>query len=148
MSFEIACTIDQLEPRRGAYFYAPISKELVATLSKGNKTRVICELNGLAFRCGLNHLGDGNFFVILSKGNLNKAQLQLGDTITLLLREDPDQLGVAVPEVLEVLLEEDPGLKAKYTDMTDGKKRSFIYSFNKIKNLDKQVEKIYAFFES
>ena len=59
--------------------------------------------------------------------------------------EDPNPLGVEVPEVLDVLLVQDDQLKAIYDKLTDGKKRSLIYSINKVKNVDLQVEKITTF---
>jgi len=50
-----------------------------------------------------------------------------------------------VPEILEVLIEQDADAKEKYEKLTDGKKRSLIYSIIKVKNIDLQVEKILNF---
>ena len=46
-----------------------------------------------------------------------------------------------MPEVLEVLLEQDKELSNKFESLSMGKKRHVIHSIIKIKNIDKQVEK-------
>jgi len=46
---------------------------------------------------------------------------------------------------LTVFLEQDLDSKANYNKLTDGKKRSLIYSFNKLKDIDKQVKIIIEF---
>ena len=139
-------TIKQLEKRKGGYFYLKLDASVVKNLSKKNKTRIICIIDSsLSIRCGLNHLGDGNFYIILGGKYLKTLHKELGDEVEYLIKEDPDQLGVDIPEVLTVLLEQDAELKAVFNKITDGKKRSLIYSFNKIKNIDRQVAIIIEF---
>ena len=76
---------------------------------------------------------------------MKKLKKVLGDEVSFEIYEDPNPLGVEVPEVLDVLLVQDDQLKAIYDKLTDGKKRSLIYSINKVKNVDLQVEKITTF---
>lgn len=133
--------IKQLGKRRGGYFYLMLPSEVVNGWRDKRATRLICVLDKhLEFRCGLNHLGDGNFFVILSAANLKKAGKVLGDEIHLDVLEDPNPLGVDVPEVLQVLLDQDAVLNRKYDQLTMGKKRNVIHTINRIKDIDKQVQ--------
>ncbi|MEM9987726.1 MAG: DUF1905 domain-containing protein, partial [Bacteroidota bacterium] len=89
----------------GGYFYVDLAASLVETFPQQRKTRLLCTLDqDLTYPCGLNHLGDGNFFLIISGKNLKKVGKSLGDTLWVELDEDPNPLGVEVPEVLEVLL--------------------------------------------
>jgi hypothetical protein len=68
--------IDQLEKRKGGYFFLKIDAEIVNQFQEKRHTRFICTLDSkLPFQCGLNHLGDGNFFIILSNKNLNARVL-------------------------------------------------------------------------
>ena len=53
--------------------------------------------------------------------------------------EDPNPLGVAIPEVLEALLSQDEEAKQTLEAMSDGKKRSLIYTILKVKDIDEQV---------
>ena len=50
-----------------------------------------------------------------------------------------------MPEVLSVFLEQDVNAKETFGKLTDGKKRSLIYSVIKIKDLDKQIKIITDF---
>ena len=111
-------------------------------MKKKRYTRFICTINNTyTFQCGLNHLGDGNFFIILSSKKLSPIGKGLADVVTFELNEDPNPLGVDMPEVLAVLLEEDEYLKSKFENLTDGKIRSVIHYILKIKDIDKQIEK-------
>ncbi|MEL6988369.1 MAG: YdeI/OmpD-associated family protein [Bacteroidota bacterium] len=134
--------IGQLGKHRGSYFYVTLDASIVDKFKNKRKTRFICTLeNKLNFQCGLNHLGDGNFFIILSGKRLKELGKKKGDEITFHLKEDPNPLGVEMPEVLEVLLEQDKELSNKFESLSMGKKRHVIHSIVKIKNIDKQVEK-------
>lgn len=144
--FEFSQAIGQLEKRKGGYFYFKIDADIVHQFDKKRSTRLICKMDQkVEFQCGLNHLGDGNFFIIVSTKNLKALGKQLGDEIHFSIEEDPNPLGVEIPEVLSVLLEQDEVLKGIWNRLTDGKKRSVIYGINKIKNVDLQVEKSIVF---
>ena len=139
--------IQMLDPRKGGYHYLFVDKTIVAQFSKQNKTRLRCKINDYVFPCGLNHLGDGNFFIILGKEKIKKSGAVLGENVKFTLQEDPNPLGVEEPEVLTVLLEQDSMAKEQYKQLTDGKKRSLIFSIQKTKNIDLQVQKILQFLE-
>ncbi|MEO1214728.1 MAG: DUF1905 domain-containing protein [Bacteroidota bacterium] len=141
--------VRQLEKRKGGYYFLEIDKESVDQFEKKRATRLVCTIHDeLSYSCGLNHLGDGNFFIILSNKNLKKLGLELGDYISFYIEEDPNPLGVAIPEVLEVLLVQDPDAKKIFEAITDGKKRSLIYSIARVKDIDKQVHNIMDFLKA
>lgn len=132
----------QLEKRRGGYYYITISADIVNQFKNRRLTRFLCTLdNKLTFQCGLNHLGDGNFFIILGTKNLKVIDKHCGDKIYFELTEDPNPLGVDMPEILEALLEQDKELKSVFDSLTLGKKRNVIHTINKIKDINKQIEK-------
>ncbi len=133
-------TICQLEKRKGGYFFLKIEAEIINHFKNKRHTRFLCTLEkSLTFQCGLNHLGDGNFFIILSGKNLEAVNKRLGDKINFELNEDPNPLGVEMPEVLETVLEQDETIKAAFEKLTLGKKRSVIFALGKIKDIDKQI---------
>jgi hypothetical protein len=139
--FESRQIIRQLEPRKGSYFYAVVPAEVVQRFPRQRNTRLLCTIDRqLIFPCGLNHLGDGNFFLILSTKNMKSIQKGLGDTIDLVLTEDPNPLGVKMPEVLEVLLSQQDELRQQFEALTPGKQRNVIHTILKIKDMDKQVQ--------
>jgi len=141
-------SINQLEKRKGGYYYLFIDAQIVNAFERKKATRIICKLDDtVSFRCGFNHLGDGNFYIIIAKRYIDKLKKGLGDRVKFQIEEDPDQLGVEMPEVLEVLLEQDSDAKEIFSQLTDGKKRSLIYSIAKSRNIDKQVQNILDFLQ-
>lgn len=135
-------TVGQLEKRKGGYFYLTISADIVNQFKNKRHTRFLCTIDkSLTFQCGLNHLGDGNFFIILGSKNLKAVAKQFGDKIHFELKEDPNPLGADMPEVLEAVLEKDQELRVTFDSLTLGKKRNVIHSINKLKDIDKQIKK-------
>lgn len=133
-------SIGQLEKRKGGYFYLTLSTETVNGFQNKRNTRLLCTLDQqLTFQCGLNHLGDGNFFIIISGKNLKAIRKQLGDVVHFELREDPNPLGVDMPEVLMVLLEQDEQINALFQKLSLGKQRHVIHSIKNLKDIDKQI---------
>lgn len=133
-------TIQQLEKRKGGYFYLTLSAETVNGFPHQRNTRLLCTLDQqLTFQCGLNHLGDGNFFIIISGKNLKTIHKKLDDVVAFELQEDPNPLGVDMPEVLTVLLEQDEQINALYQKLSLGKKRHVIHSIKNLKDIDKQI---------
>lgn len=140
-SFKDEQVIGQLEKRKGGYFYLTISAVIINQFKNKRLTRFLCTIDKkLTFQCGLNHLGDGNFFIILGSKNLKIVNKQLGDKLAFELKEDPDPLGVKMPEILEALLEQDEELKSKYEKLSMGKKRHVIHTISRIKDIDKQID--------
>jgi hypothetical protein len=140
-SFEDKQNIGQLEKQKGGYFFLKIDAEIINRFEKKRHTRMICVLDEkITFRCGLNHLGDGNFFIIVAGKCLERLNKNLGSLIQFKIEEDPDQLGVEMPEVLEALLNQEEDLKSIFDKITDGKKRGLIYTILKIKDIDRQVQ--------
>ncbi|TDO23644.1 YdeI/OmpD-associated family protein [Sediminibacterium goheungense] len=132
--------IGQLEKRKGGYYYFMVTAATANALTHQHKTRLICTIDKtLTFQCGLNHLGDGNFFIIISTKKVKELKKKIGDKIDITLQEDPNPLGVEIPEVLTALLDQDEDLKKKYDQFTMGKKRSVIHAITRLKDMDKQI---------
>jgi hypothetical protein len=136
-SFKNDQIIGQLEKRKGSYYFLTISAETVNQFENKRHSRLICKLeNNLSFQSGLNHLGDGNYFIILSTKNLATVGKRLGEKIKFELTIDPNPLGVDIPEVLQSIIEQDQSLKEKFEELTLCKQRNLIHQMNKIKNID------------
>ncbi|UZO79617.1 DUF1905 domain-containing protein [Aquimarina sp. ERC-38] len=139
-------SIKQLEKRKGGYYYLKFDSEIINQFSRKRATRMICTIDDkVSYRCGLNHLGDGNFYIIVAGKYLKELNKELGENIVYKIEEDPDPLGVDIPEVLSVFLEQDMDAKVIFDKLTDGKKRSLIFSFTKLKDIDRQIKIITEF---
>jgi hypothetical protein len=138
--------IGQLEKIKGGYFYLTIEATIINQFERKRHTRLVCHLDEkISYQCGLNHLGDGNFFIIIAGKLLEQLGKKVGSFVHFKIEEDPNPLGVNVPEVLTVLLTQDESLKEIYDKITDGKKRALIFSILKVKDIDKQVQGITDF---
>ena len=62
------------------------------------------------------------------------------------MKEDPNSLGVDIPETVEVLLDQDADLHQKFNKLTLGKQRSIIHQVNRVKNIDRQITKTIDYF--
>lgn len=146
--FSFQQSIGQLEARKGGYFFLKVMAETVNQWEKKRATRLICEIDDtVSYSCGLNHYGDGNFYIILATKALKALGKSLGDEVSFTLYPDPNPLGVEIPEVLQVLIDQDEEVKQSFNELTDGKKRSLIYTIVKVKDIDKQIAKIMSFLE-
>jgi hypothetical protein len=138
--YKAEATIELLEPRKGGYYFIRILAEMVDKFTSKKQTRLICAIDKtLTFQCGLNHLGDGNFFIILNGKNVKLLNKNVGSKVNVEIIEDPNPLGVEIPEVLLALLEQDDALKKIFDGFTMGKKRSLIHGISRIKDLDKKI---------
>jgi len=147
--FKFEQAIRQLEKRKGGYFYLTLDAGIVNQFEKKRATRLRCTLNDrLTISCGLNHLGDGNFFIIVATRYMKKIGKQVGDVITFEITEDQNPLGVEIPEVLSVLLAQDEDAKNIFDQLTDGRKRTLIYTIMRTKNIDIQVEMALEFLQT
>lgn len=123
-----------------------IRAETVNRFGKKGATRLKCTLDRkLSYSCGLNHLGDGNFYIIVATRYVKLLGKRSGDVVMFEITEDQSPLGVEIPGVLEALLEQDEDAKRIFGAMTDGKKRSLIYLIKRIKDIDKQIQKALTF---
>ena len=135
--------------KRGSYYHIEVASDIVNQFEKKRATRFICTIdNKVTLRCGLNHLGNGNFYIMLAKKYIQEIGKEVGERISFTLTEDPNPLGVDIPEVLEVFLAQDEAGKQIFDQFTDGRKRTLIFKILRIKNIDKQVETIINFLKA
>ncbi len=135
--------------KRGSYYHLEVKADVVNQWEKKRATRLICTIDDhVTLRCGLNHLGNGDFYIMLAKKYIKQIGKEAGEMIAYKLEIDPNPLGVDIPEVLEVFLAQDPDAQAIFDKLTDGRKRTLIFSILRIKNIDKQVESILKFLQA
>lgn len=128
-----------------SHHYIDLDAKIVNEFEKKAKTRLLCIVDDtVSYSCQAKKSGDA-YFIMISASNLKKLKKQLGDEVTFEICEHPNPLGVDVPEVLEVFLDQDPEAKAIYDTFTDGKKRTLIFQIIRVKNIDKQIERIVNF---
>lgn len=130
----------------GSYYHLEIVAAIVNQYEKKRATHFICTIDDkVTLQCGLSHLGNGNFYIMLAKKYIQEIGKEVGELISYTLEEDPNPLGIEISEVLDVFLAQDEDGKQIFDKFTDGRKRTSIFKVLRIKNIDKQLETIMNF---
>ena len=64
----------------------------------------------------------------------------MGQTISVVVYQDPNTLGISLPEVLSTLLKQDDVMKQVWDKLSDGGKRTLCHKLLRINNNDNQVD--------
>ena len=137
---ELTTTLVQLES--AVYyqaFYVPAAQ--VEDLVAGER-RVICCINGgYEWHAALMHDGNGDYFVNVSKEVRKKAGIEKGDEVSITLRKDDSEYGMALPAELAELWEIDPEAKTVFHLLTRGKQRNLLHLIGKPKQSETRIKK-------
>jgi len=88
------------------------------------RLRVRGEVNGFAFRTSLFPVtGGGGYFLLVNKAVQRGAGIALGDMAEFRLEPDLEARAAELPDELAVLLEEEPGLREWYDELTEYTRR-------------------------
>jgi len=88
------------------------------------RLRVRGEVNGFAFRTSLFPVqGGGWYFLLVNKAVQRGAGIALGDMAEFRLEPDLEARAAELPDELAVLLEEEPGLREWYDELTEYTRR-------------------------
>jgi len=86
------------------------------------RLRVCGEVNGAKFRTSL--FADGNgYFLLVSRETQRKGRVALGDSVEIALQPDLEPRPAELPEPLEVLLEDEAGLRKWYDGLSESRRR-------------------------
>jgi hypothetical protein len=145
--FEGSTFIETLMPAMPTHHVVCLDQEIVDGFPQGSKTRVVLRINGgEGIQCGLNPHIPGVRCMMVNKAHMKSLGLMQGERVAIEVFEDPNPLGVEIPEVLEVLMEQDAMVAEVWSKLTDGRKRTICHSTRRIKNLDLQIQKALEFF--
>ena len=86
------------------------------------RLRVRGEVNGVAFRTSLFADGDG-YFLLVNRETQKRARVAFGDSVEIALEPDFEPRLAELPDVLEVLLEDEAGLREWYDRLSESMRR-------------------------
>lgn len=92
-------------------------------LGKMVRLRVRGEVNGFAFRTSLFPDARGGFYLLVNRGMQAGAGVALGDAAEFKLEPDLEPREAELPDELAVLLDEEPGLREWYGELTEYMRR-------------------------
>lgn len=110
--------------------------------------RLVCTIGALSFSCGLMPLGQGDFYILLTRKVRDAAGLDVGSPVIARLSPDDSPYGLPMPEELdEVLAQDEEGARA-FESLTPGRKRGIIAMVSRHKSVDTRVEHAVAVIEA
>lgn len=125
-----------------------IPKEQVAELVSKNVKRVLCTINEKeTFHCALMHSGDGNYFINTNKEIRKKTGIEVGDEVTVDIKEDTSKYGMPLCDELKAAWEIDPEANEIFHSLTMGKQRSLIHIIGKPKSPEIRIKKALVMLE-
>jgi len=87
------------------------------------RLRVKGEVHDFKFRNSLFPFGDGGYFLLVNKAVQKGAGLRLGDVAEFRLEADLEPRPAELPDELAVLLDEEPGLREWYDELSESMRR-------------------------
>ena len=133
--------LETVDPIRGNYRCVVFEKSIVDSFPQGRKTRIILKLDGcIDVQCGIQPYGDGRYFSMIGRSKLEGYSYEMGQSVSVVVYQDPNTLGISLPEVLSLLLEQDDAMKQVWDKLSDGRKRTLCHKLLRINNNDKQVD--------
>jgi uncharacterized protein YdeI (YjbR/CyaY-like superfamily) len=115
-------TLEQL-PQGLGWVIARVPFEPSDAWSKMIRLRVRGEINGFAFRTSLFPDSRGGFSLLINRAMQTGAHAHSGDTAGFRLEPDLDAREAELPDELAVLLDDEPGLREWYDDLTEYTRR-------------------------
>ena len=91
--------------------------------SKMIRLRVRGEINGFAFRTSLFPDSRGGFFLLINRAMQKGANVRSGDAADFRLEPDLDARQAELPDELAALLDDEPGLREWYDELTEYTRR-------------------------
>lgn len=112
-----------LEKERGlGWTIARVPFDPAKAWPKMIRHRVRGEVNGAAFRTSL--FADGNgYYLLVNRETQRKGRAVCGDSVEVMLEPDMEPRPAELPEVLNVLLDDEAGLRAWYDGLSESMRR-------------------------
>ncbi len=130
------------------WYYIPVEAKHAGILEfTGKSRRVVCTLNNTeTFQCALMPMS-GEFFIIVNKKVRTRLGLEANHNVKVDLIKDTSKYGLPMPEEFEEVLAQDDEGRKFFEALTDGKKRTLIYSVSTVKDIDKRIHRAIIFLE-
>lgn len=129
--------VEPPEPMRGLH----VPPEVVDALGGGARPPVIITLNGHSWRSRI-AIMRGRHLIGLSNANRQAADVAIGEAVEVKLELDTQPRIVAEPADFAAALDNNPGARAAYDDLSDGRKRQHVHAIESAKKPETRQRRI------
>lgn len=117
-----------------------IEKETAQMLKLKPGGRYIGTIGEAEWRFGLLNYGGGRLYIMMSKARLDDINAEEGDKLTIEASEDTSEYGADIPEVFQVLLDQEEDFSRRFHAQTKGFQRTIILYISRFKTESKRLE--------
>lgn len=133
--------INQHSPLLHVHYFT-VTGEVAHEIITDDSRRFVCTINdSLTWQCGLVSLGQGDYYVTISKARMKTAGLKNGDTVQVHLITDVSEYGMEMPEELSELLVQDEEGNRRFHALSKGFQRYIIHYVGMAKSPVKRLER-------
>lgn len=142
MEFNFSAHINRFDHDGLWHFHLKVPDEIAIEI-RNVSSRVVCTLNNkISYQSAVLSAGKKGYFININKEIREKLGAQLHDEIQVYLTLDQSKYGLPVPDVFQVLLQQDPEFDAIFHQLTSGKQRTLLHLIGGFKSEAKQLEKL------
>lgn len=123
------------------FHYLPLPVDVAEELDAQGVRRLVGTLNGHPVSRAVQGRKDGERYLVLGQDLLRTIRAELGDTVAVELRPDPDPDRVEVGEELAAALEQDDEAASRFYAMTPGRQRSLAYYVTSAKRAGTRISR-------
>ncbi|HCX21630.1 MAG: hypothetical protein CMB80_34530 [Flammeovirgaceae bacterium] len=122
----------------------PVPLEIAEPFIDGENRRIKCTINNThTISSGLMPFKE-YWYILVNQSLQKELQIEVGDSVELLIEKDESKYGMDMPVELETVLDQDKLASEFFHDLTPGKQRNLIYIISKVKNTDSRINKALA----
>ncbi|MEL6534459.1 MAG: YdeI/OmpD-associated family protein [Bacteroidota bacterium] len=108
-------------------------------IQQDQKRVIVTFPDGTKKHCALMPRGGGEWYIFINQKERKTLKVEVGDEVPISLEVDDSPYGMAVPEELQVLWDQDEEGSRFFHQLTPGKQRTLIYWVSTVKSSDKRI---------
>ncbi len=125
---------------KGAWTIFVVPFDVQKTFKDTGHVKVIGTINGIPYRSIISPRGDGTHYMIVNKEIRNKAGIEAGNNVDVVMKHDTAPRTVEIPSYLEELFNKNKEAKKLFDERAYSHKKAFVHWINSAKK-EKTKEK-------
>ncbi len=122
-------------------YCVPLPMEIADELQRVGVRRVICEMNGRAYRRAVTGPNGGERCLLVSKEMMRQMEVDVGETVCVDMWPDPDPDRIELCDELVATLAQDKEAAERFYGMTPGRQRGFNLHVSSVKSTDTRIKR-------
>lgn len=127
----------------GSWTYLTVPFDAARMYGTEARVQVKGTINGIPYQGTLMPHGDGRHFMVVNKELRDMAKVQPGDTVKVVMEQDPEQRTVQAPEDFLLALQSNEAANAIYDKLSYAYQKEYVAWIEAAKRADTRVSRIH-----